>query len=92
MLYPARAIAYLHTHPNQEDLLTPAQWSAFLGPYLATRSQIDPILSERLELWCGGFSILWACTISLCRRNTGTVVMASDGGMGAGISFTVART
>jgi thiamine kinase-like enzyme len=59
LLDPASGIACLLTHPNQEDLLTAAQWSAFLRPYLATRSQVDPILSQRLELWCGGFSIFW---------------------------------
>ena len=57
LLDPAREIACLLTHPNQEDLVTPEQWSAFLRPYLAARSQIDPMLSLRMELWCGGFSI-----------------------------------
>jgi hypothetical protein len=43
-------IACLLTHPNQEDLLTLAEWSAFLQPYLAVRSRTDRILSRRLDL------------------------------------------
>ena len=37
-----------------------------------------------------GSSLGWASTVSLCRRKTGTVVIAGDGGMGEGVRLTAA--
>ncbi|MBV9578732.1 MAG: aminoglycoside phosphotransferase family protein [Chloroflexi bacterium] len=56
---PANDVACLLSHPNQEDLLSPSAWSAFLEPYLESRSTHDPTLRARIEHWCGGFAIFW---------------------------------
>jgi hypothetical protein len=56
---PARDVADLQAHANQEDLLSPAEWEAFLRPYLAARSVADPTLSERIHLYLAIFPIFW---------------------------------
>ncbi len=56
---PALDLADIMTHPNQEDLLSPLQWRAFLSPYLESRGQIDDTLSERLHLYRGLLSVWW---------------------------------
>jgi aminoglycoside phosphotransferase (APT) family kinase protein len=48
---PARDLAALLTHPNQEDLLSPDDWQAFLQPYLAARTTVDPGLLRRMYLY-----------------------------------------
>ncbi|MFN8496156.1 MAG: phosphotransferase [Caldilineaceae bacterium] len=67
---PARDLADLMTHPNQEDLLTPTEWQAFLQPYLAERSQLDPGLVQRFQLYLAIFPIFWlalGCTQGMQR-------------------------
>lgn len=56
---PARDLADLVTHPNQEDLLSLDEWQAFLQPYLAVRGQLDPQLAHRMHLYLAIFPIFW---------------------------------
>jgi aminoglycoside phosphotransferase (APT) family kinase protein len=60
---PARDLADLLTHPNQEDLLTLAGWQPFLQPYLAARTPDDPTLAERMHLYLALFPLFW---LSVC--------------------------
>jgi aminoglycoside phosphotransferase (APT) family kinase protein len=56
---PARDLADLLTHPNQEDLLTMPQWQAFLRPYLAARGQLDGQMAHRMQLYLAIFPLFW---------------------------------
>jgi aminoglycoside phosphotransferase (APT) family kinase protein len=56
---PAIDVADLLTHPNQEDLLGPADWQAFLRPYYAARSAVDPGLPRRSQLYMLVLSFFW---------------------------------
>lgn len=56
---PARDLADLLTHPNQEDLLTWDEWQAFLQPYWAGRTQLDPTISARMHLYLIIFPLFW---------------------------------
>lgn len=56
---PARDLADLLTHTNQEDLLTYDAWQAFFQPYLAARQPEDPYLWPRTHLYLAGFSLFW---------------------------------
>ncbi len=56
---PARDLADLLTHANQEDLLTYDAWQAFFQPYLAVRQTEDPYLWQRTHLYLAGFSLFW---------------------------------
>lgn len=56
---PARDLADLLTHPNQEDLLTMDEWQAFLQPYLAGRVAIDPTLPQRMHAYLAIFPLFW---------------------------------
>lgn len=56
---PARDLADLVTHANQEDLLSPDEWQAFLQPYLAVRGMLDPNLLHRTHLYLALFPIFW---------------------------------
>ena len=56
---PARDLADLMIHANQEDLLAPDEWQAFLQPYLAVRGQKDPHLAQRTHLYLALFPIFW---------------------------------
>ena len=46
-------------HPNQEDLLSDAEWRAFLEPYLAGRLALDPQLPERNHLYQAVYPLFW---------------------------------
>lgn len=61
---PARDLADLVTHPNQEDLLSPDEWQAFLQPYLAVRGQLDPQLAHRMHLYLAIFPIFWLTVLT----------------------------
>jgi len=61
---PATDLADLLTHSNQEDLLSPADWRAFLDPYLTEQSRTDPALPDRLRLYLAGFPIFWLAVLS----------------------------
>ncbi|MAT98423.1 MAG: hypothetical protein CL608_14865 [Anaerolineaceae bacterium] len=56
---PARDVADLLTHPNQEDLLTDEEWEAFLRPYTTERLKIDPNFNERVHYYLAIFPIFW---------------------------------
>jgi Ser/Thr protein kinase RdoA (MazF antagonist) len=56
---PARDLADLMTHPNQEDLVTPKAWKAFLKPYLAVQGKSDRQLKRRVDLYLALFPIYW---------------------------------
>ncbi|MGH2543600.1 MAG: phosphotransferase [Ardenticatenaceae bacterium] len=56
---PALDLADLLTGPNQEDLLLPDEWQAFLQPYLAARSVSDPHLARRTHLYAFLFPMFW---------------------------------
>jgi aminoglycoside phosphotransferase (APT) family kinase protein len=56
---PARDVADLLTHANQEDLLPTDEWQAFLQPYLTVRGAIDPQLRHRLHLYLALFPVFW---------------------------------
>lgn len=61
---PAVDLADLLTHANNEDLLTPEAWQPFLQAYLAERSQLDPELPRRLDLYLALFPIFWLAVLS----------------------------
>lgn len=56
---PARDVADLLTHPNQEDLLSDEDWAAFLRPYTAERLKTDPHFYERIQFYLAIFPIFW---------------------------------
>jgi aminoglycoside phosphotransferase (APT) family kinase protein len=78
---PARDLADVVTHPNQEDLLAFDQWRALLEPYLAVRGTIDPQLAHRVRLYLAIFPAFWLA--SLIR---GALRSASTGTQAAGLS------
>ncbi|HEV8635444.1 MAG TPA: phosphotransferase [Chloroflexota bacterium] len=56
---PAKDLADLATHANQEDLLAPDDLRAFLVPYLAERGRLDPGLERRMQLYLALFPLFW---------------------------------
>ena len=60
---PAKDLADLATHPNQEDLLGPGDLMAFLGPYLAERERLDPGLERRAQLYLAAFPVFWLAVL-----------------------------
>ena len=56
---PAKDLADVLTHPNQEDLLSWYDWKAFLDPYLASRNRDDPTIEKRFQLYLGLFPVWW---------------------------------
>lgn len=66
---PARDLADLITHPNQEDLVSHDQWQAFLQPYLAAHARRDPDMAHRMRLYLALFPLFWL-TIILDRELT----------------------
>jgi aminoglycoside phosphotransferase (APT) family kinase protein len=55
---PARELADLFTHPNQEDLLDASARQVFLDQYLPSR-RADPGLADRLHRYLPLFSLSW---------------------------------
>jgi thiamine kinase-like enzyme len=60
---PARDLADLITHPNQEDLVSQAQWQALLQPYIAAHARRDPDLAHRVHLYLALFPLFWTTII-----------------------------
>jgi hypothetical protein len=60
---PARDVADVITHPNQEDLVSWEEWQAFVAPYLEMRSKIDSTISQRTHLYLAIFPIFWLTLI-----------------------------
>lgn len=56
---PARDVADLLTHPNQEDLLTDEEWAAFLRPYSTERCKTDPHFNQRVHHYLAIFPIFY---------------------------------
>jgi len=56
---PAREVADLLLHPNNEDLLKPAHWQAFLRPYLAGQPTHDPEVGARVHWYMLVFPVWW---------------------------------
>jgi aminoglycoside phosphotransferase (APT) family kinase protein len=60
LLDPAKDIADLLTHPNQEDIVNWKEWqSFFVKPYLDARSQVDKSIAYRLQLYLAILPIYW---------------------------------
>ncbi len=71
---PAIELADTMTHPNQEDLLSPTQWRAFLDPYLEYRRHSDRTIDRRFHLYLGLFPVWWLSILlgeGLRRAKTG---------------------
>jgi Ser/Thr protein kinase RdoA (MazF antagonist) len=60
---PARDVADLMTHSNQEDLLTSAEWQSFLEPYLAARGAVDPEIVLRSQLYLAIFPLFYLAVL-----------------------------
>lgn len=75
---PARDLADLVTHPNQEDLLDWAEWQAFVEPYLLARNRMDRGIRRRMQLYQAIFPFFWIT--SICR---GGIQAASAGQSGS---------
>jgi aminoglycoside phosphotransferase (APT) family kinase protein len=60
---PAKDLADLATHANQEDLLSPGDLRAFLDPYLAERGRLDPGLERRMQLYLALFPFFWLAVL-----------------------------
>jgi aminoglycoside phosphotransferase (APT) family kinase protein len=73
---PARDLADVVTHPNQEDLLTWDEWQPFLQNYIAERNQVDPHLERRMHLYLAIFPIFW-----LAMAIQGGLRRAKEGGL-----------
>jgi hypothetical protein len=61
---PARELADMLMHANQEDLLSWEAWQAFLRPYLAASAASDPDLWRRTELYVGAFALYWLAVLT----------------------------
>lgn len=74
---PARDLADLITHSNQEDLLSWDEWQPFLKPYLAGRANFDPELGDRMRLYLGLYPLFWLAILlarfGLPRAQTGSL-------------------
>ena len=60
---PARDIADVLTHPNQEDLVDWKEWQAFVEPYIDARSKIDKEIAMRMHLYFAIFPMFWLTLI-----------------------------
>jgi aminoglycoside phosphotransferase (APT) family kinase protein len=56
---PARDLADLITHANQEDLLAMDGWQSFLTPFLAARTPLDPTIQERCHFYMSFLPVIW---------------------------------
>jgi hypothetical protein len=56
---PAKDLADIVNHPNQEDLLSPEQWRSFLDPYLDYRRRFDSDVDRRYHLFSGIYPVWW---------------------------------
>jgi len=60
---PAREVADLLTHPNQEDLLGWEEWKRAIDPYCRARKQLDSWFEHRLHLYMAIFPLWWMSII-----------------------------
>ncbi len=60
---PAREVADLITHPNQEDLLGWREWQRVIDPYRRACNQLDSWFERRLHLYMAIFPLWWMSII-----------------------------
>lgn len=61
---PARDLADVLIHPNQEDLVNWKDWQAFfVKPYIDVRSRIDKDIAMRMHLYLAVFPMFWLILI-----------------------------
>jgi aminoglycoside phosphotransferase (APT) family kinase protein len=60
---PAREVADLLTHPNQEDLLCWEDWQRAIDPYCLAHSQRDSGFAHRFHLYLAIFPLWWLSII-----------------------------
>ncbi len=85
---PARELSDLMYTPNQEDLMEPAEWRAFLDPYLAALEPRDADLGQRLHLYAAIYPLFWLSTlfrIGLERAQNGSLAGWNVNGMPANV-------
>jgi aminoglycoside phosphotransferase (APT) family kinase protein len=56
---PAREVADILTHPNQEDLVSWEEWQVFIEPYMRVRSKLDIGITRRTHLYLAIFPLFW---------------------------------
>lgn len=56
---PAKEVADILTHPNQEDLVSWEEWQAFVEPYMDARSRSDREITRRMHLYLAIFPLFW---------------------------------
>jgi Ser/Thr protein kinase RdoA (MazF antagonist) len=70
-------VADLLLHANQEDLVAPELWKAFLDAYLPARRSVDSTFDERLQCFLALFQLRWVAVIlkfGVVRAQNGTLV------------------
>ncbi len=85
---PARDVADMISHPNQEDLVPAGEWRHFLDPYLEERRQQDAWLVERIRLYLGIFPLWWLAillSIGMEKAQSGALHDWSINGMPASV-------
>lgn len=60
---PARDLADILLHPNQEDLLEKNDWRAFTEPYTAGRAKTDPGMADRAHNYELLFHAFWLAAL-----------------------------
>jgi aminoglycoside phosphotransferase (APT) family kinase protein len=83
---PARDLADVLLHPNQEDLFTMDEWQAFVEPYVAGRGEMDPGLAHHAHLYRPLFCAFWLAALirgGLARARTGRLAGWQVHGMAA---------
>ena len=60
---PAREVADLISHPNQEDLLCWEDWQRAIDPYCRARKPLDSWFEHRLHLYMAIFPLWWMSII-----------------------------
>jgi len=74
---PARDLADILLHPNQEDLLEENDWWAFTEPYTAGCAETDPGMADRAHYYELLFHVFWLAALirsGLERARTGRLM------------------
>jgi hypothetical protein len=85
---PAREVSDLMFAANQEDLLSPDEWQAFLTPYLAALAPHDDHLRRRVHLYAAIYPLYWLALlfrIGIERAEAGTLASWTVNGLPADI-------
>jgi len=56
---PAKEVADVLTHPNQEDLVSWEEWQVFIEPYMSVRSKLDTEITRRMHPYLAVFPLFW---------------------------------